>query len=426
MNSNNHKNYSSADIRRYVNGQMSAEEMNALERAALDDPFLSDAIDGYMETGSGRVEEDLEDLQVRMKNRIKKEDKQSATVLPSWWKIAALLILVAGGGGLYYMLNTAPEQENITIARNEQMQQSLPLADSLSNDIISLNEPAAQPDARQQVISNAAAESTSKQVPEEPKQVEVATTESKAKMPSPVQPGVPSPAMMKRNENADLPSPEVSKKEAAEARDVLTSGAPREMMNINNFRGKVVNDSNKPVAGASVMVLNSQLGLSTDSNGYFNFSFVDSTARIAISNPGYLATRATIKNSVAINEIKLYQSTDVKEAIATRSRSGNVSRSLPSESPVQAEGQSVEPVNGWTEFEKYLEKNKVIPGNLRNVHGETIISFIVDRGGRPRRFVVEKSLNASLDQEAIRLVQEGPAWKVRDAAEAKGRVTIRF
>jgi len=39
--------YSASDIQRYLNGEMSAREMFDLEKAALEDPFLADAIEGY-------------------------------------------------------------------------------------------------------------------------------------------------------------------------------------------------------------------------------------------------------------------------------------------------------------------------------------------------------------------------------------------
>ena len=44
---NNIQNYSAADIERYHKGQLTPEEMHAMEKAALDDPFLADAIEGY-------------------------------------------------------------------------------------------------------------------------------------------------------------------------------------------------------------------------------------------------------------------------------------------------------------------------------------------------------------------------------------------
>jgi len=47
MANRHHINYTYADIRRYYEGQMSPAERHALEAAALEDPFLADAVDGY-------------------------------------------------------------------------------------------------------------------------------------------------------------------------------------------------------------------------------------------------------------------------------------------------------------------------------------------------------------------------------------------
>lgn len=46
-NNNPHINYSQADIERYLQGKMTHAEMHALEKAALQDPFLADAIEGF-------------------------------------------------------------------------------------------------------------------------------------------------------------------------------------------------------------------------------------------------------------------------------------------------------------------------------------------------------------------------------------------
>jgi hypothetical protein len=44
---NTHINYSAEDIERYLKGKMSAKEMHDMEKAALQDPFLADAIEGF-------------------------------------------------------------------------------------------------------------------------------------------------------------------------------------------------------------------------------------------------------------------------------------------------------------------------------------------------------------------------------------------
>ena len=39
-------NYTAADIEKYWKGKLSAAEMHAMEKAAMEDPFLSDALEG--------------------------------------------------------------------------------------------------------------------------------------------------------------------------------------------------------------------------------------------------------------------------------------------------------------------------------------------------------------------------------------------
>ena len=45
---NAHINYSVEDIERYLKGKMSAKEMHDMEKAALQDSFLADAIEGFI------------------------------------------------------------------------------------------------------------------------------------------------------------------------------------------------------------------------------------------------------------------------------------------------------------------------------------------------------------------------------------------
>ena len=42
-------------IRKYLNGELDAAAMHELERRALDDPFLADAIEGFEHAGGGQV-----------------------------------------------------------------------------------------------------------------------------------------------------------------------------------------------------------------------------------------------------------------------------------------------------------------------------------------------------------------------------------
>src|SRR5947209_20426829 len=105
--------YSVADIQRYHDGNMIPAEMHALEKAALDDPFLADAIDGYVHTSTPAA--DVAFLKKRLQRRGK--------VVPLHTKrrfvlsIAALLILLAGFGWLAFQFSD-PFKHNMAIQTN--------------------------------------------------------------------------------------------------------------------------------------------------------------------------------------------------------------------------------------------------------------------------------------------------------------------
>ena len=61
--------YTAVDLQRYHSGTMSEAEMHALEKAALDDPFLSEALEGYVFTTT--AEKDI----IELKNRLSEKEK---------------------------------------------------------------------------------------------------------------------------------------------------------------------------------------------------------------------------------------------------------------------------------------------------------------------------------------------------------------
>ena len=102
---NNMNPYVAADIEKYWKGQLSPEAMHAMERAALEDPFLADAMEGYRQlenTAPNKLTADLSELDKRLENRVAHENPKTISI--NWWKpaIAALLILTAGVAGYYY------------------------------------------------------------------------------------------------------------------------------------------------------------------------------------------------------------------------------------------------------------------------------------------------------------------------------------
>ena len=92
---NNHITYSLADIQRYLQGGMSAKEMHDLERAALEDPFLADALEGYSEADMQQAQQHL----AQIETAVRQQHESKVVALPPLkkyrsWQVAASIILL--------------------------------------------------------------------------------------------------------------------------------------------------------------------------------------------------------------------------------------------------------------------------------------------------------------------------------------------
>ena len=103
-------------IRQYVAGELSVKEMHAIERAALNDPFLQDALDGF----ENQLDQDLMPislLQRRLEERISQERSQRDNFFFGRQRlaigsVAAVLFILACV--LFWMINypIKPEPQN--------------------------------------------------------------------------------------------------------------------------------------------------------------------------------------------------------------------------------------------------------------------------------------------------------------------------
>ena len=100
------KNFTAADIEKYHKGLLSSKERHDLEKAALDDPFLADALEGYA-VARVNANADITDLKRRLAERT-----EQAKIIPiqkagkpfPWLRIAVIAILIAGTGILSYQV----------------------------------------------------------------------------------------------------------------------------------------------------------------------------------------------------------------------------------------------------------------------------------------------------------------------------------
>src|SRR5690348_15852939 len=88
------------DIERYLRGELSPAEMHALEKEALNDPFLAEALEGLEQTGADNFLFDLHALSRSVHDRTR--SRKSRTIRMWGWTgaVAATLLLVAISGFL--------------------------------------------------------------------------------------------------------------------------------------------------------------------------------------------------------------------------------------------------------------------------------------------------------------------------------------
>lgn len=96
--------YSAADIQRYLQGSMTRAEMHALEKAALDDPFLADALEGYRDSGV-HVENDMEELRARLAEKTARPSRVSWLTMVA---AAALVISLSLAAWLFFSPTEKP------------------------------------------------------------------------------------------------------------------------------------------------------------------------------------------------------------------------------------------------------------------------------------------------------------------------------
>src|SRR5215217_5859596 len=129
--------FTATDIERYYNGQMSAAERHALEKAALDDPFLADALEGYTFTATPVA--DVNVIKERLQEKVPK--RGVVPFLPKtykWLQIAALFLVLAGAGWYLYRYSFNSKGE-IALSKPSQQQQKETITNNALAD--SLNSP---------------------------------------------------------------------------------------------------------------------------------------------------------------------------------------------------------------------------------------------------------------------------------------------
>ncbi|HEX6169868.1 MAG TPA: TonB family protein [Chitinophagaceae bacterium] len=440
-------NYTAADIQKYWNGNLSAVEMHAMEKAAMDDPFLADALEGYknVNVGDGGIDS--------LKDRL---DKRVGAFVPvlnlkrkrfTWVRVAAAIIIIIGAGLLVQQLVFKSRNENsIAILENN---------DKKSESVANSN-----PQKPDTIHSGALTISDSGTTKSGQKKSISADAGSYAFTPlDTISKTGDADAALKKTENESVPSGNAQAIASAERKEelarekadlgrtlddstkslkdnnvlsspVIVAKARTNQANdgydrfagvaLNNkFNYRVVDAQNNPVPFANVMNTRDNIGTYTDIRGNFNLVSSDSVLNVQIRSLGYNAANyKLIPSNVQSGDLVLKED-ERKETVAQNRK---VVSSLSRKDSTEIE----EPEVGWSNYNTYAANNIQIPENVRpkNTRSDVELSFDIDKTGQPINIrVIRSSQCKECDQEAIRLLKEGPKWK-RKGKKSKATVSI--
>jgi TonB family protein len=192
----------------------------------------------------------------------------------------------------------------------------------------------------------------------------------------------------------------------------------------NRFSVTVTGADNSPLPFANVLVVDDNIGTYADAKGKFKLVAADSILTVRVKAAGYVPQEYTIKSGLADNRIVL-----AEQQVATnemvRLKNKKAAGAVPKITVQLDSLTNVEPEDGWYNYDTYLSNN-LSPVIDKNIHGEVEVIFDVQKDGSLSNVSIAKSLCAACDQEALRVIKEGPQWKVKKGKKDKGKVKVKF
>lgn len=403
------KQWGADDFRRYHDGSMPQQERHALEKAALEDPFLDDALLGYAYTKTP-----VEDI-AALKQRLQEGKKK---ILLVWYnrkpvvifsRVAAVLLLFAG---ITWVISknskTGTEQELASIEEPTTVQQQFPVlqADSVK-DITA-------------ILPQQDTKSTSPLASVETKKEEIPAATLAAAAPVTA---APVASMMDDEVRAEAAQANAAKAKAsvtlaseermATRKELAGKVAGINVTPIKSVTGRIVDNRGTPVANALIVNRQNNQQLMSDKQGNFSLNATNNIANVNVdvnafgyeSNSVELDT--TGNNVVVLKELNEGLSEVVVTSAYEQKRTTRSSMLVKTELLQNIQLTNAAPFNGWDSLNKAasaaINKLRKIQAN-----GKATISFDLDAAGAPGHIVVQANACTACVNELIGFMNHLP------------------
>lgn len=389
----------SDDIERYRKNLMTDAERHALEKKALSDPFLADALEGAESIAPQEFKADVAGLNKRLKG----SNSGYGFVL----RIAAGIAVVATAGWLFWTSqSTEPGADQLAVTKADSTAAGAGATGDTTQQLLTLATPSKSTEDKQEPRT---------------KKPEVKTPPATSPVAGPVasQPAQTTTEAVAQDLKEEVAEEDVSAKDdrkvAATPSSTLKNRAEESTSNV--VTGTVTEaESGVALPGAVIRDLNSRRETRAAEDGNYALQGVADSARLQYSYPGLQTIEKVATNQAPVN-VALRDDARQRSEIVVFPLAQTTSRAKRSIASGEKASSTTSmelamPSVGIESYQRYLEQNERIPESARraNLHGKVTVSFTVDVNGALKDFAILKSVDAACDEELIRLIKQGPAW----------------
>ena len=400
----------------YIRGLRKGKEAHRLEKESMQDPFLADAMDGYNQV-EGNHEQRIEKLRMQVSAHSAKKKSTYAIT----WSIAACLIIGFGISSYFLFLKKSMTdevfiaEESVSIKLAEPAAPPTPAIPATPTVPATPQKEIALATTKVKTDSTPISEITARQADKKDMIAEIQTTSQPQ--------GAPVAAVPMMEEVSEETA---ALQEVVATIDTFESESDKKMKlakvatilpQNNMIKGRVTDGKGEPLIGASVTYKGTNIGTITNMNGEFSLVRKDDKKRLTAEYIGYDPVEIQVDTSrtmlIAMNENK--QALNEVVVVGYGAKKNKKSTTLGSDAKVKEQTEkeiTPQPVIGKRSYQKYLKEHLVRPTDEKcaQVKGKVVLTFLINKEGRPFYIKVKESLCESADKEAIRLIQEGPDW----------------
>ena len=366
-------------LKDYIQGNRRGKEANRLEREAMNDPFLQEALDGF-DAVAGDHSQVIERLERKFTRPAINHHRNRRLM---YWSAAASILLLLGMSAYFFLQRT--EKTIPLIAMNQLNEnENIVTDDSMASQPVqvkeSLNEMPVVAQTPQKILAKTL----------EPEILSALSDEYIVDI------------------EADFEVSEINIVADEVAMNHFETSAKSLPMSVQKkpaARGKVVDETGAPIPGVTIVATGTNTGTTTDVNGFFAMQVATDSSKLLASFIGYETHE--IKPSGEEQTVMLKPSdATLSEAVIVaygsqkrRSLTGSVSKS------------TVQNQFGEKEFQNYCQQN----GNKIICGGKPVfikLSFSIDENGKPADISYKKYSCEDAKKEMEKLLSSSPAWTV--------------